>query len=63
MGLEKYEYIDFLFVIYLIFVNVKTWSMNKRTTLEDDLAKYSTPMYRAPEMLGKNEPMFFVIFV
>merc|ERR1719508_669937 len=27
------------------------WSMNQRTTLEDDLAKYSTPMYRAPEML------------
>ena len=36
--------------------------MNKRTTLEDDLAKYSTPMYRAPEMLGKNEPMFFFCF-
>jgi len=27
------------------------WSMNQRTMLEDDLAKYSTPMYRAPEML------------
>jgi len=27
------------------------WSMNQRTLLEDELAKYSTPMYRAPEML------------
>eukprot|EP00092_Neocalanus_flemingeri_P012469 GFUD01013442.1.p1 GENE.GFUD01013442.1~~GFUD01013442.1.p1 ORF type:complete len:1133 (-),score=359.01 GFUD01013442.1:1165-4563(-) len=27
------------------------WSMNQRTMLEDELAKYSTPMYRAPEML------------
>ena len=25
--------------------------MNQRTLLEDELAKYSTPMYRAPEML------------
>ena len=25
--------------------------MNQRTMLEDELAKYSTPMYRAPEML------------
>jgi len=27
------------------------WTMNQRTMLEDELAKYSTPMYRAPEML------------
>ena len=27
------------------------WSMNQRSLLEDELAKYSTPMYRAPEML------------
>ena len=27
------------------------WSMNQRSVLEDELAKYSTPMYRAPEML------------
>ena len=27
------------------------WSMNQRSQLEDELAKYSTPMYRAPEML------------
>jgi len=27
------------------------WNMNQRTVLEDELAKYSTPMYRAPEML------------
>ena len=27
------------------------WSMNQRTMLEDEMAKYSTPMYRAPEML------------
>jgi len=27
------------------------WSMSQRTMLEDELAKYSTPMYRAPEML------------
>jgi cyclin G-associated kinase len=26
------------------------WNMNQRTVLEDELAKYSTPMYRAPEM-------------
>ena len=25
--------------------------MNQRSLLEDELAKYSTPMYRAPEML------------
>ena len=29
----------------------QNWSMNQRTLLEDELAKYSTPMYRAPEML------------
>ena len=28
--------------------------MSQRTLLEDELAKYSTPMYRAPEMLGIN---------
>ena len=27
------------------------WNMNQRTVLEEELAKYSTPMYRAPEML------------
>ena len=27
------------------------WGMNQRSLLEDELAKYSTPMYRAPEML------------
>ena len=27
------------------------WSLNQRTLLEDELAKYSIPMYRAPEML------------
>jgi len=27
------------------------WSMSQRSMLEDELAKYSTPMYRAPEML------------
>jgi cyclin G-associated kinase len=27
------------------------WSANQRNVLEDELAKYSTPMYRAPEML------------
>ena len=29
----------------------QSWSMNQRSLLEDELAKYSTPMYRAPEML------------
>ena len=29
----------------------QNWSMNQRSLLEDELAKYSTPMYRAPEML------------
>ena len=29
----------------------QNWTMNQRTLLEDELAKYSTPMYRAPEML------------
>ncbi|XP_023343351.1 cyclin-G-associated kinase [Eurytemora carolleeae] len=27
------------------------WNANQRNILEDELAKYSTPMYRAPEML------------
>jgi len=33
---------------------VQDWNANQRNILEDELAKYSTPMYRAPEMLGKN---------
>lgn len=28
-----------------------TWSVNKRNLIEDDIAKQTTPMYRAPEML------------
>ena len=28
-----------------------TWSVNKRNLLEEELAKQTTPMYRAPEML------------
>ena len=28
-----------------------SWSANKRNLLEDDIAKQTTPMYRAPEML------------
>lgn len=28
-----------------------TWSVNKRNLVEDDIAKQTTPMYRAPEML------------
>ena len=31
---------------------VQDWNANQRNILEDELAKYSTPMYRAPEMLG-----------
>lgn len=28
-----------------------TWSVNKRNLIEDEIAKQTTPMYRAPEML------------
>ncbi|XP_019762219.1 cyclin-G-associated kinase isoform X1 [Dendroctonus ponderosae] len=28
-----------------------TWSANQHSSLEDDLAKFTTPMYRAPEMV------------
>lgn len=28
-----------------------SWSANQRTTLEENLAKFTTPMYRAPEMV------------
>ncbi|XP_017777100.1 PREDICTED: cyclin-G-associated kinase [Nicrophorus vespilloides] len=28
-----------------------SWSVNKRTTLEENLARFTTPMYRAPEMI------------
>jgi len=29
----------------------QTWSVNKRSLIEDEIAKQTTPMYRAPEML------------
>ncbi|XP_076236948.1 cyclin-G-associated kinase [Calliopsis andreniformis] len=36
-----------------------TWNAQKRATLEDQMAKYTTPMYRAPEMMDtwNNEPI------
>lgn len=36
-----------------------SWNAQKRATLEDQLAKYTTPMYRAPEMMDtwNNEPI------
>ncbi|XP_023288945.1 cyclin-G-associated kinase [Orussus abietinus] len=36
-----------------------SWNAQKRSTLEDQMAKYTTPMYRAPEMMDtwNNEPI------
>ncbi|XP_011336649.1 cyclin-G-associated kinase isoform X2 [Ooceraea biroi] len=36
-----------------------SWSAQKRATLEDQMAKYTTPMYRAPEIMDtwNNEPI------
>ncbi|KAL6259571.1 hypothetical protein P5V15_009489 [Pogonomyrmex californicus] len=36
-----------------------SWNAQKRATLEDQLAKYTTPMYRAPEIMDtwNNEPI------
>ncbi|XP_015603021.1 cyclin-G-associated kinase [Cephus cinctus] len=36
-----------------------SWNAQKRATLEDQMAKYTTPMYRAPEILDtwNNEPI------
>ncbi|KAK2578217.1 hypothetical protein KPH14_009762 [Odynerus spinipes] len=36
-----------------------SWNAQKRATLEDQMAKYTTPMYRAPEMMDtwNNEPI------
>ena len=39
----------------LIFIFFQDWNANQRNMLEDELAKHSTPMYRAPEMLGKGK--------
>ncbi len=29
----------------------QTWNMARRTTMEEELARFTTPMYRAPEMV------------
>lgn len=36
-----------------------SWNAQKRATLEDQMAKYTTPMYRSPEMMDtwNNEPI------
>lgn len=34
-----------------VFTPDETWSMNQRNNCEDEMAKHTTPMYRAPEML------------
>lgn len=36
-----------------------SWNAQKRATLEDQMAKYTTPMYRAPEMMDtwNNDPI------
>lgn len=34
-----------------IFSPNESWSMSQRTNLEEEMAKHTTPMYRAPEML------------
>lgn len=36
-----------------------SWNANKRAMLEDQMAKVTTPMYRAPEMMDtwNNEPI------
>ncbi|XP_034185349.2 cyclin-G-associated kinase [Osmia lignaria lignaria] len=36
-----------------------SWNAQRRATLEDQMAKYTTPMYRAPEMMDtwNNEPI------
>lgn len=34
-----------------VFAPDNSWSANKRSLIEDEIAKQTTPMYRAPEML------------
>lgn len=42
---------DFGSATITIFHPDNTWSVNKRNLIEDEIAKQTTPMYRAPEML------------
>ena len=42
---------DFGSATTLVYHPDNTWSVNKRNLLEEELAKQTTPMYRAPEML------------
>ena len=39
------------FAIFRTYQPTAEWSMGQRTTLEDEMARHTTPMYRAPEML------------
>ena len=34
-----------------VFAPDNSWTANKRSLIEDEMAKHTTPMYRAPEML------------
>lgn len=50
VGLEM-KLCDFGSATTQIFEPDNSWSANKRSLIEDEIAKQTTPMYRAPEML------------
>jgi cyclin G-associated kinase len=50
---------DFGSATVTVYAPDNSWSANKRSLIEDEIAKQTTPMYRAPEMLDlySNEPI------
>ena len=47
----KIKLCDFGSATTIVYEPDNTWSVNKRNLIEDEIAKQTTPMYRAPEML------------
>ena len=47
----KIKLCDFGSATTTVYEPDNTWTVNKRNLIEDEIAKQTTPMYRAPEML------------
>lgn len=48
---QEIKLCDFGSATQIVYAPDDTWSANKRNLIEDEIAKQTTPMYRAPEML------------
>jgi cyclin G-associated kinase len=48
---DQIKLCDFGSATTVVYQPDNTWSGNKRSLIEDEIAKVTTPMYRAPEML------------